>query len=186
MNLFHFTNYRKLRGISQFGLTVGDVPTDVRRNKGRCGVWLTSSPAPVGHGLTGNAIDKQAIRLTVKIAENAPLLFRWTDWAKRNATSETIAALRDGDGARDETWFVYFGVLPSASIIECLNIATGEIVAEWPNVAESPLDLPGVPSWRRESWHKNLLKKVAKAAQTHRGAAKRAGFLEPTANEAKR
>lgn len=89
MNLLHFTSHRKLRGISQFGLTVGDVPTDIRRNRGRCGVWLTSSPAPVGHGLNGNPIDKQAIRLAVELPDNAPLLFRRTDW-KREAWRKNL------------------------------------------------------------------------------------------------
>ncbi len=37
MLLYHFTSLYHLRGISQYGLTVGDIPTDIDRFKGRIG-----------------------------------------------------------------------------------------------------------------------------------------------------
>ncbi|MEN0116735.1 MAG: hypothetical protein AAGD15_08425 [Agrobacterium cavarae] len=48
MLLYHFTSLYYLRGISQYGLTVGDVSTDIERFEGRVGVWLTCSPTPDG------------------------------------------------------------------------------------------------------------------------------------------
>jgi hypothetical protein len=159
MRLYHFTSRRHLRGISQHGLTVGDVPTDLSRDRGRYGVWLTTSPKPNGHGLEGGACDKKAIRLTIVIEDDAPLLFRWTEWAAKHATRETIEGLRS-HGEKDENWWVYFGVLPPASIVECVDLHTGADVVEWPNIPQMPFDLPGVPTWRREAWHKGLLKRV--------------------------
>jgi hypothetical protein len=40
--LYHFTSRHHLHGVGRFGLTVGDVPTNIHRWEGRCGVWLTS------------------------------------------------------------------------------------------------------------------------------------------------
>lgn len=40
MRLHHFTSERHLRPIAKFGLTVGDVPTDLRRGAAR-GVWAS-------------------------------------------------------------------------------------------------------------------------------------------------
>ena len=163
MRLYHFTSRRHLRGIAEHGLTVGDVPTDIHRNQGRVGVWLTSAQQPNGHGL-GGATDKTAFRLTLEIADDAPGLFRWTEWAQANVTPLTFEALKRADGRQDQTWFVYFGVLPSVSITECFDFYAGKPVTEWPHIPQAPLDLPGVPSWRRAAWHKSLLKKVAKVA----------------------
>jgi len=64
VKLYHFTSYRHLWGIAQCGLTVGDVPTDVRLNQGLCGVWFTMRGEPEGHGLEHPIVDKKAIRLS--------------------------------------------------------------------------------------------------------------------------
>jgi hypothetical protein len=67
MRLYHFTSVRHLYGIALHGLTVGDVPTDIAKCKGTCGVWLTSDPSPGGNGLEGSAADKSRFRLTVAL-----------------------------------------------------------------------------------------------------------------------
>jgi hypothetical protein len=90
-------------------------------------------------------------------------LFRWPEWALTNATAHTISILQNANGDQDETWFVYFGVLPPSAIVECINSENGTTIHEWPNIEETPLDAPAVPAWRRDAWHKNLLKKVQKA-----------------------
>jgi hypothetical protein len=74
MILYHFTSARHLRPISRYGLTVGDVPTDLDRWRGRIGVWLTSSSVPYGHGLEGSTGEKGAYRLSVSVADDSPLL----------------------------------------------------------------------------------------------------------------
>ena len=43
MVLYHFTAGEYLRGIAEYGLTVGDVPTDFNRLKSKVGVWFTTS-----------------------------------------------------------------------------------------------------------------------------------------------
>lgn len=97
MILYHFTSAAHLRGIDAHGLTVGDVPTDLRSNAGKVGVWLTSSPYPVGLGLKGSSVDKAEIRLSVLIPDDGPLA-RWSDWSQQHAKPETRRALEHADG----------------------------------------------------------------------------------------
>jgi len=58
-NFFHFTHRSALYGIGRYGLTVGDVPTDLRKGRGLIGVWLTTSAQAAGHGLEGSLEDKR-------------------------------------------------------------------------------------------------------------------------------
>jgi hypothetical protein len=105
MILFHYTAGPFLREIAQCGLTVGDVPTDIHRNLGRVGVWLTSSEKPTGHGLENAKFDKKKYRLAIEIPESDPRLERWAEWGPRNATAATVAALHGIDAAQPETWW---------------------------------------------------------------------------------
>jgi hypothetical protein len=157
MKLYHFTSTCHIRAIARHGLTVGDVPTNIRKGKGRVGVWFTSSEGPDGHGLVGSAADKARLRLAVELDPGEPMLVRWVDWAPSNVTESTISALH-ATGAGFETWFVYFGVLPSSRIIEVTDTQTGAPFPTWPNPPESPFDVPGVPPWQ-----KRMLKQVARA-----------------------
>ncbi len=164
MRLYHFTSLRHLYGIALYGLTVGDVPTDLASYRGRCGVWLTSSSDPKGHGLDGGpTADKSRFRLTVN-APNNPLLVKWVEWGATHATLETIRALHEV-GSDFGSWYVYFGVIDPTAIIECVDMQTGRAVEDWRNRSPSPLDMPPVPPSRRSAWHKKLLKKVAKAVR---------------------
>jgi hypothetical protein len=162
MKLYHFTSQRHLYGIGRFGLTVGDVPTDIRLNKGRCGVWLTSDSNARGHGLEGSGADKSEIRLTVSVPENAALV-RWIDWAPKNVTPQTIRLLHE-IGSAFETWWVYFGVIDRAAIEACVNMRTGKIIEGWSETPQAGWDVEPVPPWRRTAWHKKLLKSVARTA----------------------
>lgn len=82
--LYHFTSWHHLHGIGRFGLTVGDVPTDIHRWKGCCGVWLTSNGSARGHGLEGSSVDKSRYRLTVDVPEDDPALVKWTEWTSES------------------------------------------------------------------------------------------------------
>lgn len=170
MNFYHFTSAVHLRGIARYGLTVGDVPTDIRRFLGRVGIWLTTSPAAGGHGLEGSAFSKTEYRLTVEIPEASNNLHRWLEWAKTNVTAETIellhraAAKHAGEGP--ESWYVYFGVLPPDSIICCVRTATGEEIHQWGELSPPALDTKAVPPWRRDAWHRQLLKKIRRVTRT--------------------
>ena len=52
MKLYHFTSARHLYGIGLYGLTVGDVPTDIKRERGRIGVWRLPTTHQTGMALT--------------------------------------------------------------------------------------------------------------------------------------
>jgi hypothetical protein len=158
MKLYHFTSERHLRGIALHGLTVGDVPTDLAAFKGRCGVWLTSDMTAGGHGLEGSAVDKSRFRLTVEVPDNA-LLVKWTDWASKNVTAKTVKALH-ARGVSFDSWYVYFGIIKPSTIIECTDMETGKTVKSWTEREPSPSDLPPVPPWRRDAWHRKLLRNV--------------------------
>jgi len=171
VTFYHFTSGPHLRAIAKHGLTVGDVPTDLARERGVIGVWLTSSDRPDGHGLEGSIVDKAAYRLTVAINSQSPVLHRWTDWAVRNVTSETIeslhkAAARNGS-SEPRNWFVYFGVIAPSDILECVRMETGDKIADWANVSPPEFDVKPVPPSRRKAWQKRMLKDVRAARRSN-------------------
>jgi hypothetical protein len=126
MILFHYTSGNALRPIAKhgLGLTVGDVPTDIKRGRGVIGVWLTTHETPLGHGLEGSVKDKLRFRLSVDIEDSDPALHRWTEWATANVTPETLEILH-GVASGFESWFVYFGWIKQERIAEVTDTATG-------------------------------------------------------------
>lgn len=178
MKLYHFTSLNHLSAICRYGLTVGDVPTDLYLNKGRCGVWLTSSEQAQGHGLDG-IYDKTRFRLTVELPEDARLV-RWIEWAPRNATKETICALH-ATAHNFETWFVFFGAIEPSAIEECFDTRAGAIIPNWRDRKPGPMDAEAIPPEGRARWHKKLLKQVARAvADSSSAPPGLAGFDKPT------
>lgn len=164
MILYHYTAAQYLRAIARYGLTVGDVPTDIRRNRGRVGVWFTSTASPGGHGLEASALSKMSYRLTVEIPDESVQLVKWSEWAPENATAKTIDALHaaagEYEGEGPASWYIYFGVLPASSIRLCVDMASGKEVENWGEVSPSALDRKAVPPSRRDAWHRRLLKDV--------------------------
>lgn len=167
MLLYHYTAGEYLRAIAKEGLTVGDVPTDLARMRGRIGVWLTSSPDPTGHGLAGSQLDKERFRIAVDIDDNAPLLKQWSDWSASNVTQETRKALNNaaGDEGTDlsDTWWIYFGWIRPERLIGVVDIDAGEEVGDWSTFWPDYKSLPAVPFRRKESWQKKMLKDVRRA-----------------------
>lgn len=98
MKLYHYTMKHRLAGIAKYGLTIGDVPTDLRHSKSEVGVWLTSSDKPTGHGLSRKLSEAICFRLTVELAQGARGLVRWSEWASDNVTFETIQNLKESAG----------------------------------------------------------------------------------------
>jgi hypothetical protein len=137
-------------------LTVGDVPTDLKRWKGHIGVWLTSSEKAGGHGLEGSGLAKAQYRLSVKVPQDTALLVRWADWALQNVTPDTFEALHRS-ATSFETWYVYFGVVRPEWIVECLDTFTGEKIDGWAQICPPELDAPAVPPWRRDAWQRKML-----------------------------
>jgi hypothetical protein len=154
--LYHFTSGDHLHGIGRYGLTVGDVPTDLGRHEGRCGVWVTSDDTGRGHGLEGSTVDKSRYRLRVYIREDDRALVKWTEWAAKNATPATVRRLH-AIGPGFDTWYVYFGVVDPAAI-ECVDMQTGLVVESWRDTPEGVAK--PVPPERRHVWHRKLMKKM--------------------------
>lgn len=168
MIFYHFTSAENLDGIGRFGLTVGDVPTDLRTGRGRCGVWLTTSPQPAGHGLQTSATDKQRYRLSVDVQTDDSRLHRWADWAAIHVTADTRDALHRTADTDGTSWMLYLGVLPPGQIVSCTDLQTGATVDNWRAIKpDSGKPSPGVPAWRRTAWHKALLKRVDRAYARH-------------------
>jgi hypothetical protein len=162
MKLYHYTSPHYLRGIARYGLTVGDVPTNLQRNLGRVGVWLTSAITASGHGLENSIHNKTQYRLTVEVPENSSNLVKWSEWAPKHVTAETVKGLHE-TAAGYESWYVFFGVIESVDISSCTETMTGTEVSNWGEVSPADLDMKGVPAWRRDAWHRQLLKKVDRA-----------------------
>ena len=105
----------------------------------------------------GATVDKTRYRLTANIAEDTPVLVKWTEWAAKNVTPATIRVLHEAAGSF-ETWYVYFGVIDPTAIEECVDMQTELIVEDWRDV---PMGLvKPVPPDRRHAWHKKLIKKL--------------------------
>ncbi|WP_157063999.1 hypothetical protein [Methylobacterium tarhaniae] len=160
MILYHYTAQRNLAGIAKYGLTIGDVPTDIRRSKGRVGVWLTTSPESTGHGLGGEGRSTIRYRLTIDVPEAT--VVRWSEWAPGRVTQETIDNLKrcaGRDGASQwETWFICFIIVRTSSIVACRDLIEGVDIDDWINCSPVGSAFFSVPPWRREEWHRELLK----------------------------
>lgn len=159
MRLYHFTSLYHLRAIGQFGLTVGDVPIDLEADKGAVGVWLTTSPTPEGHGLSGSKVDKSQFRLTVDVPDNASL-HKWTEWARSRVSSRTMQLLATADGFKTDEHYVYFGWVRPEAIVEVVETRSGLVVENWQTLLPETVSLPGVPFAKRSAWHRRLLKNV--------------------------
>jgi|SRR5665213_3590390 len=166
MILYHFTSGPHLRGIAKYGLTVGDVPTDIRRGRGRIGVWFTSSgDTASGHGLGGSKFNKGEYRLTVDVPANSSLA-KWSEWAPTNTTRETIDALqRTASGY--ESWYIFLGVVRPELIKSCHEVSSGLEIADYENTLPAEFAVPAVPPWRREAWQKKMLASVKRAIEKH-------------------
>lgn len=168
MKFYHFTSRDHLPLIGQYGLTVGDVPTDIMRMRGRVGVWFTTSESATGHGLEGAAIDKQRYRLEVEPDTNTGLLHKWTEWAAQYVTLKTQEVLaqtaaEEGENVSD-TWYVFFGVVPVTAIKKCVDTLTGDEMPDWKNLPVRPESIVNaVPPWRRDAWQRSMVKRVKKA-----------------------
>jgi hypothetical protein len=182
--LYHFTSRDRLPGIAKYGLTVGDVPTDIAKHSGRVGVWLTTAKTSGGHGLEVPAglkvptelegLGKTRFRLEVEIPYGSPSLHQWTEWAQENCTVTTIEALHTTATSFD-TWYVYFGVIRPEAIVACVDMQSDEAMLDWTLLPQRPGDPPGVPAWRRDAWQAKMLKQVRAAIVANEGAGRARG-----------
>jgi hypothetical protein len=167
MRLYHFTSAAHLRGIGQYGLTVGDIPTNLYFNQGKVGVWLTSSQYGNGHGLERSAVDKKRFRLSVEVKEDDPCLHHWETWASTHVLRETAAALHRA-GSSYRTWYVYLGVIALPSIVACTDMHSRREVTDWAEFCPPDRSLPAVAPADREAWHQRMLCNVARTLRNRR------------------
>ncbi|MEQ9634828.1 MAG: hypothetical protein RLW68_01955 [Devosia marina] len=161
MRLYHYTAGENLRGIFKEGLTAGDVPTDLKKFRGRIGVWFTTSTSAEGHGLDSGRLDKKRFRIAVDVPVS-PLLVRWSEWAPKNVTAFTQIQLemvtdRDSDYG---DWWICFGWVRTEQIDHVVDMATGAVLPDWQHAWPEATSLPGIPIRQREAWHRRMLKEV--------------------------
>lgn len=115
MILYHFTSLKHLPKICKSGfLKIGDIPLKQTSKYGEDGhgVWLTttSSASPEQHGLKNPLVDKTMVRFKIKIEENSPQLFKWSDYANINKVKPKWYKILDGvGGGLSHTWWLYIG-----------------------------------------------------------------------------
>lgn len=162
MRLHHFTSANALIPIARHGLTIGDVPTDLVRNQGVVGVWLTSADTPDGLGLEGAAVDKRRIMLVLDVPADSLSLRRWDDWKLKNVEPRTIAVLERTAGAAADpsTWYVYFGWLKAERVVEAVDTSTGLAIEGWQAGLPSFDPVEGVAYRDAKRWHRAFLRFV--------------------------
>lgn len=164
MKLYHFTGAEMLRGIAKCGLTVGDVPTDLRTTAGKIGVWFSDIADANGHGLEESAVDKKRMRLTVDVPDTVSLV-KWSDWAAMNVSSDTIRSLEAAGGHAASTWWIFFGWIKPGLISSVHDMRDGTEIENWQTAVPLEVSRPGVPYWRREVWQKKMLKDVRRVME---------------------
>jgi hypothetical protein len=140
----------KNRAIARHGITVGDVPTDIHRFRGRIGVWLTSSESAAGHGLFLLRCRQDRLPPDGRNPRSRADEARWLDWAPLNVTPETVRALHGTAGrfesAAPESWYIYFGVIPPLWIGACADMTTGTLVLCVAHIAGGRCLMPAAAS----------------------------------------
>lgn len=169
MKLFHYTSAVHLRGIHQYGLTVGDVITSFERFEGRIAVWLTCSMNPEGHGLIGSRVDKTEFRLTVDVDQNDARFCKWSDWAKENLDLATQLRIQMSDGWRADSWYLWFGWIPASKIVEVVSTRTGQHIEKWGEHYPEAISARPVSYEGRHAWHRRTMRDVRRARERMAG-----------------
>jgi hypothetical protein len=112
--LYHYTAHEYLESIMRYGSVaawdVAITPDDFSHS----GVWLTTDGVGHGHGLCASALDKFAVRITVRIPSTDRHLVNWRKWSrKRRIDASWYDTLDRSGGGMADTWWVYFGDIPA-------------------------------------------------------------------------
>ena len=167
MILYHFTAGQCLRGIGQFGLTVGDVPTtNTATDEGAIGIWLTTADSADGHGLSGSILDKERFRLKVDAPDDN--LHRWDDWSREHVAPQMRERLHRANGQAYRAWHVYFGQILPERIVEVIDLQIDRVVADWKTVWPESNSRPGVRYEGRFIWQKRMLRDVHRSMASSR------------------
>ncbi|MGO7786614.1 hypothetical protein ACC703_03885 [Rhizobium ruizarguesonis] len=163
MKLYHYTSAAHLRGIHKHGLTVGDVITNFERFEGKIAVWLTESSSPEGHGLGGSVVDKKEFRLTVEVDENDDRLRRYGEWANENLDIMTQMRIHRAEGWNCCFWYLWFGRVPTARILEVVSMKTGRHVENWGDYYPEEMSVRPVSYEGRFAWQRRMMANVRKS-----------------------
>jgi hypothetical protein len=138
MLLYHYTAHECWPSITREGINKGEValgPHDWLN-----AVWLTSDRSTDGHGLSGGCPvtpedaqflrlpwtddlvwpNTRAVRLTVKVPHGDRSLVSWKSWANKHVCPKWRKPYEEAGGgrAKAKTWFIYWGVVPPAWIVQ--------------------------------------------------------------------
>ncbi|MFC7478524.1 hypothetical protein ACFQS7_29670 [Dankookia sp. GCM10030260] len=138
MLLYHYTAHECWPLIAKEGINRGEValgPHDCLN-----AVWLTLDKSPDEHGLSDARLvtpdearflgvqwtdglawpNSRAVRLTVKVPRGDRALVSWNLWANKNVCPKWRMPYEEAGGgrAKAKTWFIYWGVVPSAWIVK--------------------------------------------------------------------
>lgn len=144
VTLYHFTSLTHLSDILVDGyLDVTESNLSKKRERaGKDVVWLTTeSTTELGLGLDGSAVDKKALRFTVRLHKRA--FSKWRDWAHAHGIDpnwETTFA-RAGGGAG--TWRVVPRRIPREEWVDIMDARTGQIY--WASDPSRITQLPQAP-----------------------------------------
>lgn len=169
MYLFHYTSAAHLRGIHKHGLTVGDVVTNLEKYEGQIAVWLTSSGDPNGHGLANSLVDKTEFRLTVEVEDDDDRLWKWSEWASQHLDETTQSRIQMADGYSSSSWYLFFGWVPRAKIIEVVSTKTGRRIDNWAEYYPEVISARPVSYEGRFAWQRRTLRDVKRALERMAG-----------------
>lgn len=166
MQLFHFTSGDRLFAISRQGITVGAIPVTTLLDRGKIGVWLTTSQQVEGQCFDTLLGDKR-FRVSVDIPDHSASLHRWEQWSQGHVTTEVrqdlVWATSDLGPSGAPDWYVYFGHVRPEWILGVFDKQAGDYIPEWSAFWPESERHPGVPYWRREAWHKKYCKAIDRA-----------------------
>jgi hypothetical protein len=133
MILYHYTSTYHLPTILKEGLARGDVP--VTPQKGFNAVWFTTmnDAKPGEHGLSGSAVDKTSVRITVELDRRDPLLIKWGTFA-RKLKPIWRRALESSGGDTHKTWYFYKGILIPEMFIDVCTRPPWSMAEQWESI----------------------------------------------------
>ena len=129
IDLYHFTSKHHLPEILRAGYlkTVESNISFRRENAGPKVVWLTTNTtAEAGLGLRTSAVDKTAVRITVRLDKRSVSV--WRDWAKSHGSNEKTIDILAKSGGGSRSWRVTETAIPASSWVEIMDMTTGESI----------------------------------------------------------
>ena len=117
--MYHFTSREQLLLIHKDQkILKGDVP--LTPQGGYNAPWLTVDGEWGNQGWAKSVLDKRAVRLTVQVPPDHPLLHHWHDICREHKVDDfwrQALAKIDGVPMEDVNWYVFHGAIPWSWVI---------------------------------------------------------------------